>query len=154
MLRQVGTISTTEAVDEFVEMGYPLVDARAKVAELQASIFALEGKDVVINIRTNTVGSGIYTPRTTTPTGQTPSQGGYEFAAGANFTVPGGFPNDSFGPMWAQSGEHVAITPAGQSKPGPAVINNYYITNENAEAAAINKAIIESRELEQLRANL
>ncbi len=38
--------------------------------------------------------------------------GGY--ATGADFTVPAGFPNDSY-PMRVQSGEHVKVTPAGQT---------------------------------------
>lgn len=33
-------------------------------------------------------------------------------AAGLNFIVPPGYPNDSFGPIWAQSGEHVMIAPS------------------------------------------
>lgn len=35
-------------------------------------------------------------------------------ASGLDFVVPAGYPNDSFGPIWAQSGERVQVTPAGQ----------------------------------------
>jgi hypothetical protein len=35
-------------------------------------------------------------------------------AGGANFVVPPGYPNDSYR-MGVQSGEHVQVTPAGQS---------------------------------------
>jgi hypothetical protein len=35
-------------------------------------------------------------------------------AGGGSFTVPSGFPNDSF-PLMVESGEHVSVTPAGQS---------------------------------------
>jgi hypothetical protein len=35
------------------------------------------------------------------------------FHSGADFTVPPGYPNDSF-PMRVESGEHVSVTPAGQ----------------------------------------
>jgi hypothetical protein len=38
-------------------------------------------------------------------------------AAGANFEVPSGYPGDSF-PMGVSSGEHVAVTPAGQTAGG------------------------------------
>ena len=37
------------------------------------------------------------------------------YAVGGSFTVPSGFPNDSY-PMRVQSGEHVQVTPAGQSQ--------------------------------------
>ncbi len=45
---------------------------------------------------------------------------------GGSFTVPAGFPNDSF-PIRVQSGEHVTVTPAGRSGGGAAtiIINNY-----------------------------
>jgi hypothetical protein len=39
------------------------------------------------------------------------------FARGGSFTVPPGFPNDSF-PMRVSSGERVSVTPAGQSAGG------------------------------------
>jgi hypothetical protein len=39
------------------------------------------------------------------------------FASGADFIVPGGFPNDTF-LMGASSGEHVSVTPAGESGGG------------------------------------
>ena len=149
---EVGLISTDEAIQEFVDMGDPLVEARAKVAVLQASIFALEGKDIVINIIENRTGSGIYSPKTTTPGPPSPSQGGYEGASGLDFTVPPGYPGDSFGPIWAQSGERVTISPDGKGS-GATITNNYYITNMNPETAAMNAAIIQSREMEQLRNN-
>ena len=36
-------------------------------------------------------------------------------ALGLGFKIPSGFPNDSFGPMFAQSGEEMLITPKGTS---------------------------------------
>lgn len=36
-------------------------------------------------------------------------------AEGLNFVVPPGYPNDSYGPIYVQSGEHVQVTPAGQN---------------------------------------
>jgi len=38
-----------------------------------------------------------------------------EGASGLDFTVPPGFSNDSFGPIMVQSGEHVSVTPAGDT---------------------------------------
>lgn len=52
-------------------------------------------------------------------------------ANGANFTVPPGFPNDSF-PMRVQSGEHVTVTPAGQQRQSGSPT---YIFNNQTEAA-------------------
>ncbi len=43
--------------------------------------------------------------------------GGIQAAAGIDFIVPPGYPNDSF-PMRVQSGEHVRVTPAGQMNSG------------------------------------
>lgn len=37
------------------------------------------------------------------------------FASGADFIVPPGYPNDSYGPLYVQSGERVQVTPAGQA---------------------------------------
>lgn len=44
--------------------------------------------------------------------------GGVGGARGLDFIVPPGFANDSYGPIWAQSGEHVKVTPAGQGGAG------------------------------------
>ena len=41
-----------------------------------------------------------------------------EFANGVDFVVPPGYPNDSFGPLWVESGERVQVTPAGQGSGG------------------------------------
>lgn len=73
-------------------------------------------------------------------TGQMPSftnNGGNAnaFAGGADFTVPPGYPNDSF-PMFVQSGEHVQVTPAGQSNGGGGDTYNVTI---NAPGATANE---------------
>ena len=34
------------------------------------------------------------------------------FTGGTDFVVPPGYPNDSYGPLWVQSGERVQVTPA------------------------------------------
>ena len=51
--------------------------------------------------------------------------GGRGYAEGASFTVPPGYPNDSF-PMRVESGEHVQVTPKGKSSAGGNT--NYNIT--------------------------
>lgn len=49
--------------------------------------------------------------------------GGLGFQHGANFVVPPGYPGDSFGPMWATSGEHVSVSNGGGGGNGQVVIN-------------------------------
>lgn len=54
-----------------------------------------------------------------------PAQDWDKFAAGGSFTVPPGYPNDSYG-MYVSSGEHVQVTPAGQkTSTGNTIILNY-----------------------------
>lgn len=53
------------------------------------------------------------------------NQSGSGYAKGADFVVPPGYPNDSY-PMRVQSGEHVVVTPPGQSSSGGTIINNFY----------------------------
>jgi hypothetical protein len=82
-------------------------------------------------------GLGPYTTTTNTTIPGAGSQGtgtgigvrnGVGYASGADFNVPVGFSNDSFGPMWAQSGEHVSITKPGQGNNDNPMVNNFYVT--------------------------
>lgn len=50
--------------------------------------------------------------------------GGLGFQHGANFVVPPGYPGDSFGPMWASSGEHVSVTHGGEMGSGSQIVIN------------------------------
>jgi hypothetical protein len=43
---------------------------------------------------------------------------GINAASGFSGVVPSGFPNDSFGPIWASSGESISIVPGGQKGNG------------------------------------
>ena len=69
----------------------------------------LDGKTIDYKVRASveTYGGGA-------PVKASPGEGGKGYASGANFTVPSGYPNDSF-PMRVESGEHVKVTPAGES---------------------------------------
>lgn len=160
---ELGMITTEEAVEKLVEMGYPVDEAKVKVDELQEKLFALTSHKYVIDVIVNggtgapTPGPGRTNPTTTTGGGggdQTPF--GIRTASGADFMVPPGYPNDSFGPIWAQSGEHVQVTPRGQSGGNrPVVYNNtYHVTIETAEAARAWDAARMAREAAELRANL
>lgn len=54
-----------------------------------------------------------------------PAQGWDKFATGGSFTVPPGYPNDSYG-MRVSSGEHVQVTPAGEKTSGnTTIVMNY-----------------------------
>ena len=56
----------------------------------------------------------------------TPSPPDWKFQHGGGFTVPGGYPNDSFyAPMRLSSGEQVEVTPKGDSAKGQVVVNIY-----------------------------
>jgi hypothetical protein len=59
-------------------------------------------------------------------------------ANGLDFTVPPGFPNDSFGPIYVQSGEHVKVTPTGEvgKGGGGATINIYAYPGQSPQAIA------------------
>lgn len=58
------------------------------------------------------------------------SAGVMKMAAGGSFTVPNGFPRDSF-PLWVESGERVSVTPANQ-------VNNY---GSNVDMSEVIRAI-------------
>jgi hypothetical protein len=68
------------------------------------------------------------------------------FQHGADFTVPGGFPHDSF-PIRVSSGEHVTVTPKGQS--GPQRVYNYNF-NQTVNTGASPGGVI--RQFEVMRA--
>ncbi len=81
--------------------------ALTEVENLAQSIREIPDKEVNITVNTHYVSSG----------GRTSGHedtgiGGY--ATGGDFIVPQGFNNDNY-PIRAQSGEHVSITPAGQT---------------------------------------
>jgi hypothetical protein len=65
---------------------------------------------------------GSTTPPYTGPAGG--GGGGIQLAGGADFTVPPGYPNDTF-PMRVQSGEHVTVTPRGENS-GTNITLNFY----------------------------
>lgn len=63
---------------------------------------------------------------------------------GASFTVPPGFSNDSF-PLWVQSGEHVKVTPAGQTPSSSAPAINVTVNpSQGMDEAAVAQIVINS----------
>jgi hypothetical protein len=70
-----------------------------------------------------------YTPGTS-PTGGNQGPG---FASGGSFTVPAGFPNDSY-PMRVSSGEHITVTPAGKMSSGGGNVINVAVYVSGAAA--------------------
>jgi hypothetical protein len=111
-------------MDEYITRAVDLADA----------IQRIQNKSVTV--RVNFVGGGagnVTMPmpvnettirRELDPTSYPDVSGGFAgkgYASGADFTVPAGFPNDSY-PMRVQSGEHVQVTPAGQQSGDAAVL--------------------------------
>lgn len=74
-------------------------------------------------------------PQITTPNQSTTGKPGQpqEYASGADFVVPPGFSNDTWGPMYASSGERVTVTPGGGASAGnnQELINAIYSTRLN-----------------------
>jgi hypothetical protein len=57
--------------------------------------------------------------------------------------VPSGFPRDDF-PLFASSGEHVEITPAGQTQSGgEVIINNYFTVADDMDMEEVALEIAE-----------
>ena len=81
--------------------------------------------------------------------------GGGDFHSGADFTVPPGYPNDSY-PMRVESGEHVTVTPKGKS--GSEMVNNYNTVNNNhfydEGAAALGLAVVRESGRSRLNASM
>lgn len=97
-------------------------------------------------------GGGTKPPIVVDPNSMAPAPGmAIRGASGLDFTVPPGFPNDTFGPIWAQSGEHVKVTPAGEKGSGP-VINEIHHHHYHTEAAvAVGEAVHGAKHREWLR---
>lgn len=151
---ELGNVTTEEAVEQLVEMGYPIDEATAKVNELQSTIFALKGKDVIINIVERHVsGGGI----TSTSGGGASSSGRIMPRAEGGYVSPGDmYLVGELGPelfVPDTAGNIVPNKDIGKTKQ-PAVVNHYTIHNHNEEAAAISSAILLSKELDALREHL
>lgn len=85
--------------------------------------------------------------------------GGVGLAGGADFVVPPGYPNDSFGPIYVQSGERVQVTPAGQSGAmgggfsvnGPLIGAVYQRPGENGTAFADRVSTMVAQKIGELK---
>ena len=68
-----------------------------------------------------------------------PPHEGPQMARGGSFTVPPGYPNDSFR-MRVQSGERVSVTPSGGARSGgrqPVIVNQYFTIQGGGNPAFI-----------------
>jgi hypothetical protein len=123
-----------ELKKQYVDSGAPMDEYITRAVDLADAIQRIQNKSVTV--RVNFVGGGagnVTMPmpvnettirRELDPTSYPDVSGGFAgkgYASGADFTVPAGFPNDSY-PMRVQSGEHVQVTPAGQQSGDAAVL--------------------------------
>ena len=131
------TITAGDATDALTTLGSDGYDAMMLVLgaaqDLHAELDSLPlEKRIKILIETSTTGpttgqlGGPFAPGT-----QGEFEGGGSHA-GADFTVPPGYPNDSY-PMRVESGEHVQVTPKGQGKGGGDVYVTVYTGSGNAD---------------------
>lgn len=67
-------------------------------------------------------------------------------ASGLDFVVPPGYPNDSFGPVFVQSGEHVKVTPAGETAQAAAAPPVVIVTLDSEQIAARTQ-VLQGRDL-------
>jgi len=115
----------------FIPLQEQAILARVRIQELYAELAKLDGQTATAYVNVVS-GSGGKTMNAT-PT-YTPGVSPYYIppakkigaANGLELDVPNRYPNDSFGPIYAQSGEHVSITKPGQSN--GMTIENLYLT--------------------------
>ena len=102
-------------------------NARDQAEQFEGVLNSLDGRTVTMTVNTNytSSGAGLDAYRAATGSG---------YANGADFIVPPGYPNDSF-PMRVESGEHVVVTPAGQSAPSGGS-DTFYVTINAGGASA------------------
>lgn len=142
---------------DFSDLSTEILDAQMEIDILQTKINNLEGKTIDIFI--NTIeGSG---PATTNPSQSSLRNGqsgvrALPYAAGTSFTVPAGYPDDSF--QWntlLTSGEQVTVAAAGASPGGSGgsssaskVVHNYEIhTHPPVETGLSVKEWIKMQEM-------
>ncbi len=77
--------------------------------------------------------------------GNADSDEGPHGANGLDFIVPPGFPNDSY-KVWAESGERVQVTPAGQS--GGGNITNYFQISGAGDPDAVANRVMQKLKLQ------
>ena len=145
---ELGKIDTVEAVQEFVKMGFPIDVAREKVAVLQASLFAMTGRDYQINVIIKESGGGGGGGGDGGGGGGSGGGGGV-FGGGVVFplakgtdgwqTVPPGYPNDSYR-VGLTSGEEINVKPKGGS--GEGMTNIFHITG-GGDPQAIAQEVIQ-----------
>ena len=142
-------------ITQLDKLGLAIGEDTVETDTFQASLDTLvKGSPYKIEVQTTftqsgQLPSGITIPNL--PTVQTAGGGGNVQKRAA------GGPVNAFDPYWVGESGPELIVPRGSGNVIPnnkvgTTINNYYtIINQNAEAAAISAAIIQSREMEQLR---
>jgi hypothetical protein len=110
--------------------------AAIKARELARAIAEIKDKTVTITVKTVKKGSALG------------GDYGATGATGLDMTVPPGYPGDSF-PVWTTSGEHVTVTPQGETSKGSGgsgTTNNFYIQSQDVHGVAQEVAALLSRQ--------
>jgi len=130
------TYSTMNALDDLTKKydtnADGVITAKEKTAEYNLELAALIGYQEALRDRTVTytvamIQNGSINNQDILPLPPKPGEGPGG-ANGLNFIVPPGYPNDSF-PIRVESGEHVQVTPAGQTQQmmgGATNVTNYF----------------------------
>jgi hypothetical protein len=130
------TVAIGGLTSSFMPFASSIQEANTQLDNANAKLDALDGKHVnaFLDLHVSEIiGGAPYDPN---KVGLDPIGGGA--ANGADFTVPPGYPNDSF-PMRVQSGEHVTVTPAGESGGGGININGPITIMTNDPQDLMNK---------------
>ena len=102
--------------------------AANEVKRINDELDELDGRDVHATVYIDRM----ITEQLATPVTDPDRLGGPAGHAGMDFVVPPGYPNDSY-PMRVESGEHVQVTPAGQSPGGNTVNVTVYTGSGNPD---------------------
>ena len=117
---ELGKIDPEEAIQRMMDLGLGPEEAKAKVEELQSTIFALTAQSYAI--RFNIEVSGDLPGSTGTTVTKPTNDEAWATGTGGWRSVPSGYPNDSFS-VGLSSGEKFNVAAPGQSSGGGMNVN-------------------------------
>ena len=132
-----GTLRALEILTKrFDENRDGVIDATEATDEYWLALDRLNGKtaDTYVNEHQTTTHQEVYlSPIYYEGTDYSGDEGRIAYAKGANFIVPPGYPNDSYGPIYVESGEHVKVTPANEVMKDMRTFNFNYTGNASKQ---------------------